>query len=110
MTQETQEMAKKPKITEAMKFAAGPRGQLIISRALHVLIQQLNSVASIEQREVSDLSDARYIMNRLYAKWIPVHVEHDEVRKEIALINESAQPSLFPGGDAHMDRAAAEHP
>ena len=65
-------MAKKPEITDAMRFAAGPRGQYIISRALLALVEKLEAVEGVH-REVSDLSDTNYILDELYPSWRGVH-------------------------------------
>ena len=70
-------MAKKPEITDEMRFAAGPRGQYIISRALLALVEKLEAVDGVH-REVSDLSDANYILDGLYPSWRAVHAQGGE--------------------------------
>ena len=72
-------MAKKPKITDALKFAAGPQGQYIISRALLALVEKLEAVEGVH-REVSYLSDANYILNELYSSWKELHSQRDDAQ------------------------------
>ena len=59
-------------ITPCMLFAAGHRGQYIISRALVALIEKLEEV-EMDYREVSDIMDAEYILKELYPNFRKLH-------------------------------------
>ena len=57
---------------DAAEFAAGPRGQYIISQALYVAIKTMSEVPE-ESREISNIEDMQYILDTLFPNFKEIH-------------------------------------
>ena len=54
------------KSAKALEFMSSMRGQLVMKQALDVAIQNMEAVPK-ERREVSNISDIRYIRDNVFA-------------------------------------------
>ena len=63
-------------IVEAIEFKDSPRGRLIMAQALVCGIKYLEQTDGV-MREISNIADMRYLLERLYSEFIPVFAIED---------------------------------
>ena len=66
------------KLSTARDFFTSTRGQYIVGQALHIAIEALESVEGVH-KEVSNISDMKYIRDELFPMYTALHEEHEEM-------------------------------
>ena len=65
-------------VKETQEFADSPRGKFIQAQALYYGMKKLSEIEGV-MREVSNISDMRYLLDVLYPGYEQVfdHIDHD---------------------------------
>jgi hypothetical protein len=71
---------KEKKYREAVSFSAGPRGQYIIARALFTALKAMKQLRPLEQGDVSDIRDMKYILENVYPAYSQLLYKVDYLR------------------------------
>jgi hypothetical protein len=72
---------KKQQRSEAIDFLGSLRGNYIVGQALAIAIQQLESVHPPEMRELSNISDMKYLAENLFSIGYASHLATEQYRK-----------------------------
>lgn len=68
------------KFSTARDFFTSTRGQYIVGQALHIAIEALESVEGAH-KEVSNISDMKYIRDELFPIYTALHQDHEEMEE-----------------------------
>ena len=68
------------KFSTARDFFTSTRGQYIVGQALHIAIEALESVEGVH-KEVSNISDMKYIRDELFPIYTALHQDHEEMEE-----------------------------
>lgn len=71
------------KLHTARDFFTSTRGQYIVGQALHIAIMALESIES-PHKEVSNISDMKYIRDELFPIYTALHQDHEEMEESKA--------------------------